>query len=253
MSKWAVPAWIVSNLSAIGSWIWRGKAILAYPITIILVAVLCFVFPSERGVRWIGLALQFLGIVTAVHDIHARKKAFRDKLGAGDPRVQSVCERLRHWCRNRPWARQVISASANLKLEEDDVLVSSANVYSPVSPTLDLEERLRNIEDNLERLRESTRNLQISIQSVHSALDTKILTSQRELSSQASRLGHRLEDIAVGTVQISELGALWLFLGVFLSTAPPEVASSIRWLKELLEMSVHSFTRWAWEIHHSSR
>jgi hypothetical protein len=91
------------------------------------------------------------------------------------------------------------------------------------------------IETRLEALEKNIEAVQGRITSTQRAIDEQGHKSSEELAAEVNsrqaedaRTRGMLESTATGGVHISAMGATWLFVGVVLSTAAPELAE---WLK----------------------
>ena len=184
----------------------------------ISVAILSIIYislnPDEQSIRITGLVLQILGILTVAWGI----KETRDFFGHPSLITKSI-----QWLKDfPPYGGKVITAKAHGYL---GALTGSARGYTftPIDKSSSIEERLAAIESNLnhinERISQTENNLYDEIKSV-----TETLEREKSLREKADNEAHqKIEAASTGGIHISATGALWLLLGVTMSTAPNEL------------------------------
>lgn len=173
---------------------------------------------TERDVQIAGGILQALGIVTVVWGIHQTRKLF------GRPKLVTV---LRQWLERRPvYGGRIVSASVKITVGPATLLARGYGT-EVVRSDAAIEERVEVLEKNLKRVNER-------IDHVYSEMDDKFKSHaerlEREEQSRSTEdkiLHSKIEVAETGGVHISLIGALWLLVGVMLSTMAPEIA---KWL-----------------------
>lgn len=205
--------------SRLFSWLgeWRLLYLAALYVLLGFTLIWC-VDASERTIRLVGLALQIIGIGTVIWGISTTRKQFRH------PPIFSL---LASWLRRFPLIRR----PAYLQPDGISVGVSLVGarlttVFTP-NPNAPLEERLKHIEQGLETLQKRIDSAESQIDNESSVAHGKVLVETRAREAADKEIMSALEASSTGGVSISAIGALWLFVGVILSTASQELA---RWL-----------------------
>jgi hypothetical protein len=198
---------------------WLGEWRLLYLAALYVLlgfTLILYVDASERTIRLVGLALQIIGIGTVIWGISTTRKQF------GHPPILSL---LTSWLRRCPLIRRPaylqpdgISVSASL------VGVRLTTVFTP-NPNAPLEERLKHIEQGLETLQKRIDSAESQIDNASSIANDKVLVETRAREAADNEIMSTLEASSTGGVSISAIGALWLFVGVILSTASQELAA----------------------------
>jgi len=87
-----------------------------------------------------------------------------------------------------------------------------------------IDDRIANIEKGIEILQERIKNTEQQIDREKRALEDAIKMEKRSREGADSELLKKLEVASTGGIYISAIGALWLFVGVVLSSASPEIS-----------------------------
>lgn len=171
---------------------------------------------SEKNIRLVGLALQVLGIGTVIWGISATRRQF------GHPPVIRL---VLSWFRRFPLIRRPaylqpegISSGASV------VGGRLVTVFTP-NPSAPLEERLVHIEQGLATLQKRIEGAESQIDRESSIAHGKVLVESRTREAADKEIMSALESSSTGGIHISAIGALWLFVGVILSTASHELAA----------------------------
>lgn len=198
---------------------WLGELRLLYlaAVYVLLGFSLIWCFgASERSIRLVGLFLQLLGIGTVIWGISVTRKQF------GHPAVTRI---LISWIRRFP----LIHRPAYLQPEGISVGMSVVGgrlvaVFTP-NPSAPLDERLKHIEQGLETIQKRIEGAESQIDRESSTAHGKLLVEIRARESADKAILSTLESSSTGGVHVSAIGALWLFVGVILSTASQELAT----------------------------
>jgi hypothetical protein len=202
---------------------WLLEASLFWLALGVVIAAMLFVFRkrvTERDVRLTGLLLQIFGLATVVWGIRATRILF------GRPDLFTL---WRQWFRRLPvYSRHIVLGSANLTLSS---LGASARASVSATAGLDasIQERIDALEKNIkymnDRIDETQTEMDRGFRAQTAALEQEHLAREH----QAQDLHAKLESTETGGLHISAIGALWLFVGITLSTASVELAA---WLKK---------------------
>jgi hypothetical protein len=173
---------------------------------------------SESSIRIIGMVLQLLGILTVAWGIHQTRALF------GHPSILTLS---RQWLSRFPRygaSRKLIIADMTLPL-----MIGRARGHSwaHAGPDATLEARVEVLEKNLndanQRINQAFEEMDQQFIKHSGTLETEQQIRAREDQNILSKL----ETTETGGLYISAMGALWLFVGVTLSTVSTELA---KWL-----------------------
>jgi len=185
-----------------------------------IVALLLAVRPgtTEAFVRLTGLVLQLLGVVTVVWGIGETRALF------GHPSIVAIVRsRLARFPR---FKMQPVTANGN-STSPGNKASGRADVMDSAGSDSSIEARVMVLEKNLfrtnQRIEHAQREFDSEVRNSNLALQREI--QERTAEDQAIRA--KLEATGTGGVHISVIGALWLFVGVTLSTASQEI---FKWL-----------------------
>lgn len=174
---------------------------------------------AECTIRLSGLALQILGIGTIAWGISETRALF------GRPSLFAVAK---SWLRSfPPFHSRVVSGTANITL--GGVTMSGRGYgMDNAGPNATPEARIEVLEKNIrhinERIDQTQREMDTELRNAGAALKRE--EQARATEDQAIR--HKLETSETGGIHVTAMGALWLLIGVTLSTASPEIA---KWLQ----------------------
>lgn len=208
------------RLKAIWSWLVEARyAFLSLVVIIVALVISLRPHTTEPLIRLTGLVLQLLGIGTVIWGISATRALF------GYP---SFASKARAWLSKFPLLR------SNVELLASSVTTSvfgdKARAYvkkgAGVNPTI--EARIEALEKNVtlihERISETEREMDEEFKRAVDALKREEQLRQAEDRT----IREKLEAIGTGGFHISAIGASWLFVGVVLSTAAPEIAELLK-------------------------
>ena len=174
---------------------------------------------TEPIIRLSGLALEILGVGTVAWGISETRALF------GRPSFFALSK---SWLRRfPPFHSRVVSGTANITLG-GATMSGRGYGMDNAGPNATPEARIEVLEKNIRRINER-------IDQTQQEMDTKFWNAEaalkreeqaRAVEDQAIR--HKLETTETGGIHVTAMGALWLFVGVTLSTASPEIA---RWLQ----------------------
>jgi hypothetical protein len=214
-------------VSALGSWLRRFIQWLKKPtqlwiaLGVILAAgiVVLFVGINERTIRLTGLFLQLLGIATVIWGIELTRRLF------GHPTLLGLAA---GWLRQFPPYRRKVgfgAAAGSVALTG-----AKARMYVTSSPPQDatLEQRVASLEANIRHLNKRIDDGLNELDELQRLQTDALRKETQERTAEDAKIAGRLESSSTGGLHISAIGALWLFVGVILSTAAPEIA---HWLK----------------------
>jgi len=208
------------KIRSIGAWLAEAKYVwVAVLSSIGTLAVALHSGASEPLIRLTGLVLQVLGIGTVVWGIAETRALFGHT---------PLFAAAKAWLGRFPLRnRNIVIGAAGLSMASSTGKARGHVTHGP-GPNPTVETRLDALEKNIDALHER-------ITSAQRELDEQSHKSKEELGAEAAtrqtedeRTRKMLETTVTGGVHISAIGATWLFVGVVLSTAAPELAA---WLK----------------------
>lgn len=173
---------------------------------------------AEPVIRLTGLALQLLGVLTIAWGISKTRAMF------GRP---SIGSNIRAWLTAAPFLRPY-HGSATIRMSAGGATVKArghATHGAGENPTT--ESRLDALEKNLGVVHQRITGLAQEYDQELRHLASSVKTEQASRVQQVTVVNARLEELGTGGVHISAIGAAWLFVGLVLSTAGPELAKLV--------------------------
>jgi hypothetical protein len=140
----------------------------------------------------------------------------------------SLAEKIKAWCKRFPLRRRnIVSAVGNVNLGPAIGKGRGTVTHTAgANPTLDarveaLEKNIASIHNQIAAVEEE---LDQGLQKVREEIRFEVQTREAD----DKKLGEKIEASATGGIHISAIGASWLFIGVVLSTAAPELAALLK-------------------------
>lgn len=168
---------------------------------------------TESEIRITGLVLQLLGIGTVAWGIRKTRVLF------GHPGIVDVSLK---WLRRFPkFGNQVVTATMGI----NSSIGGHARAYASATagPTPTIEARIEAVEKNIHHLHSRIDETQHEMDKNFRAHNV-IIEAEREARKEGLQEVHnKLEITETGGLHISAVGALWLSIGVILSTASIEI------------------------------
>lgn len=205
--------WQIKRLLA---WLAEPKALYFALIPVLLGFGVIYCFnASEPSIRISGLILQALGIGTVIWGISETRSQF------GHPSSISI---FLAWLNRFPLKRQIgYFQPDGITMSSSIVGARGTSIFIP-TPDAPLDERLKTIENGLETLQDRIEGAESQIDQHQSTTNGKILAEAHTRESEDGKIMASIESSSTGGLYISAIGALWLFVGVVLSTAAPEIS-----------------------------
>lgn len=209
-----------SRLKALGLWLAEAKYVwLSLGTNAIALIFALRPGANEPTIRLIGLTLQLLGIATVAWGISETRALF------GHP---SLITKAKSWVERAPIrSRNVVIGATFASIQLTAPSGQAFGTFGP-GPNPNTDTRLEALEKNVtaihERITATQKELDEETQKSVDALKREAQARQAEDVAIRSKL----EATGTGGVHISAIGASWLFVGVILSTAAPEIAALLR-------------------------
>lgn len=186
-----------------------------------LIALIVVLRPgtSEPTIRLTGLVLQCLGIATVVWGISETRALF------GHP---SLSLRAREWLQRCPLrSKSITLGAAGVSSATATGRLRGHVTYGPIGdPTT--EARLEALEKNLGAIHERISAVQKETDDEFHKATASLESESVVRSNEDASIRSKLEATGTGGVHISAIGAAWLFVGVALSTAAPELSGLLK-------------------------
>ena len=197
------------------------------PTRFFVMVLLVFIIGSQLSgiaddrVRYCGLSLQLLGILTVAVGLVARRRLFN---------LPSLLEKLRGYLGQRP--RWGVKPQTIFLRATGGISVSGSgkvSVWRGVPPEASIYDRLAALAANVESLRieqaGTAKVLQEETRKRIEAIDSERLMRESAFIDIRTQLG----TLGAGGLHLEWAGVLWLILGVVLATAPSEIAGWLKW------------------------
>ena len=209
-------------LRALGRWLVLDASRFWLAIVVAGGALLISLQPgtSESFIRLTGMVLQLLGLGTVAWGIAVTRALFG---------TDSLLTAARKWVNRVPRLRRghAVSMTAHFPLDFDTAhgrgySTDNAPAGAPIEARVEVLEK--NLHRVNERLNQTQKEMDDELHRVKVSLTQE--TATRIAEDDSTR--RTLEISETGGIYITATGALWLSVGVFLSTASPELS---RWLQ----------------------
>jgi hypothetical protein len=206
---------ISKQTKAIGDWLWEARYCAVASLTIVA-AVGFSLSPgsTEQRIRLTGLFLQLIGIYSVFWGIRKTRAFFQ---------TPSSLMTFRNWARRFPLRRRdAIVGVLGITL---DAAVGSARGHSRHVAGLNASEsaRIEALEKNLDLIDQRISNLHTKVEKSDGAIKSELRDEKIERESEINTLKTMIEDLSTGGLDISAMGAVFLLVGVILSTAAIEL------------------------------
>jgi hypothetical protein len=126
--------------------------------------------------------------------------------------------------------RNVVVAGAGIQLTAATGKGRATVTHSAgANPTLDA--RVEALEKNIASIRNEIAAVETELDDGFRNVREEIRGEVQTRDADDKKLREKIEASATGGIHISAIGAAWLFVGVLLSTAAPELATFAKWLR----------------------
>lgn len=177
---------------------------------------------TEPEIRITGLVLQVLGLGTVAWGIHETRALF------GRPGILTLS---REWIRRFPvYGGRRATASVNIELP-GITMRGRGYISANAGPDATIETRVAAVEKNVKYINERIDQTQTEMDQKFRAQAEALEQEQQTRAKENQEILAKIEATETGGLHISAMGALWLFEGITLSTAAPELAKCLnKWL-----------------------
>jgi hypothetical protein len=211
----------ISQLKAIPPWladandVWICAGVLGIALIVAFRPGTC-----EPIIRIVGLVLQMLGLGAVVVGIAKTRALFK---------LPSLLAKAKAWARRCPFrkpATQTISGAG--------IAVGTAfgkgSAYGKSKPGQNpsTDDRLDALEKNVDNIHARITSIEVDLNSELQKSASALLRESQARQADDQEIRKKLEETSAGGLHISAIGTAWLFVGVFLSTAAPELAALLK-------------------------
>jgi hypothetical protein len=170
---------------------------------------------SERAIRLTWLVLQVLGIGTVIWGIELTRRLFNR------PTLLTLAAK---WLKQFPqYKRKVVLAAGT---GEFAMVGGKARAYvtNNPPPNATVDQRVASLEANVGHINRRIDGVFNELDGLESSHKSAIEKERQERNAEDQKIAAKVEMSGTGGLHISAIGALWLLVGVTLSTAAPEIA-----------------------------
>lgn len=175
----------------------------------------------DNLIRYVGLALELLGIITVAIGLKGKRELFKKP---------SFIEHIRNWWNQRPaWKPVIISGSVAAMSGGVSCSARGSAWHGPIDDTV--ESRLEAAEKNLLSLRSELQAFEQDTNAKYTKLDKTIENERQTRESSVHEIRTRLADLAARDISFEALGVYWLFCGLVFSSLPSEISILLNFFK----------------------
>ncbi len=203
--------------------IWLSKVITLWGIVLpfaLLIFVKLLPWDLNSLVRYTGLTLEVLGIVTVAIGLKGKRELFKKP---------SFIEHIKNWWNQRPTWKPVVRSATGVSAAGATGSVRGSAWHGPIDDTV--ESRLEAAEKNLLSLRSELQIFEQDTNVKHTTLVKKIEDERQLRESSVLEIRTRLEDLATRDISFEAMGIYWLFWGLVFSSLPNELSTFLTFLK----------------------
>jgi len=200
------------------SWLWDAKYLWLALIIILGPSSYALFVPeiTESRIRLAGLFLQLCGVLTVLFGILDLRKRF------DHPSLLAMCK---HWLMSFP-PYHLPKRTANLNVELGGYVLTAGGVTMThrAGPNATLEDRVRVLESNVDRLEHLSTELQLQVNQENRERGQELLSERQSRVRELEGVRSFLETTQTSGVYLSLIGLVWVFVGLIMSTASIEIA-----------------------------
>jgi hypothetical protein len=205
--------WIYNILK----WIVRWRLLFLALLPLLAGGLLLVLHANEQAWRWTGLFVQLLGIVTVLFGIR------RTRIFFGQPGLLARARLLfSQFPRFRPRHIVMIVEAAQARATGS----ATGFVVNPPKSML-LEDRVEALESKLTAMKEQMEKSSVATEDKFSKMHDEITRGEELHAEEYKRLDEKVKKTLTGDLWLAQIGAVWLFFGVALSSMSIELS---RWL-----------------------
>lgn len=210
---------------AIARWIWevwRGWGSIALIVAIVF-TTMSVAKTLDDGIRFAGMILQILGVVTVAIGLRDKRQTFERP---------GLIQIFRTWVSRFPRYTpkpQVISVQGVASASAVGSAYGLGWHGLPKDATVD--NRFAILEKNLDIVKRLALDTQKQAQEEQAKAASRLEEERCERETADRALSAKLENFGIGNLHLEVAGVFWLIVGIVLGTAPSEMAAIVRYLQ----------------------
>ena len=204
-------------------WLIRIQSLWGVALPLALLFIVIFLpWNLANLVRYIGLALELLGIITVAIGLKGKRELFKKP---------SFIEHLKSWWNQRPkW--KLVSSMVSATFDSSSSVSGSCSGSAWHGATnLTIKSRLDAVEKNLSSLRNELQAFELDTNTKHTKVVKNLESERQTRESSVQEIRTQIEDLAARDITFEALGVYWLFWGLVFSSLSSEVSTLINFLK----------------------
>jgi uncharacterized coiled-coil protein SlyX len=203
--------------------LWATRDFWLPPLPLLLTAIFLCSFPSlelSTKLKWSGNALEALGLLVVVLGLMESKK----ELKAHGPWQIIKTQAKELWKAVSEPRNVVIVVPAGALLLGSSSAMGTATVRPPEGASL--EERIKHLEDVVENLNSRLAETARALNEKYEHLSNKVQKNRVESEKTLEDLEQKVKHVSVGGIVLELAGAVWVAIGIGLSTLADTIAVS---------------------------
>lgn len=212
------PSWAAKFARDLAKWIWSAPIVIALAAALLVVSSVVILAAAclERQFRLSGMVLQLLGVLVVAVGLRDTRRAFSD--------LPTTWKSIKQF-----WARRPRFGPHNRIVGASGIVVGSSSISARGTvrpgPNATLEERIRKLQEQYERLFDEVGALTNETRSKYKELTTALKTERNERTSADLRNRDQLKKAVAEGIPLEVIGVVFFLLGITAATASPEIAS----------------------------
>lgn len=171
--------------------------------------------PTDLPVRFWGMVLQLVGAFTVWIDLTKTAKDF------GEP---PSCQKTLQWLKGLIHTPEPVQASTSV-MAGGATLVGGAYITTAGQPGWPIEARVARLESDVAGIKEGLSTVRADLMRQKSELAADIKQQTTELRQEVGAVQMQLKDALVGNFAVLHFGAVWLVLGIVMSSVAVEITN----------------------------
>jgi hypothetical protein len=210
MGERRVSVWVQRVLS----WLSEGLRLIAGVVVVVVLLAIALQLATERTERFVGLLFQLLGLGAIVLDVVQTKRLFG---------LPGFAAGTLDWLRRFPKRGHHIAPGAGRVSATSSVGAFAQVRKDPKDQSV--EERLAALEANVSTVYDDISGIHHSLGMEVDQREAAVRKEQHEREQSVREVRELLERSRTGGLELSFWGAVWIAIGIILTTFPVEIAN----------------------------
>lgn len=181
-------------------------------------SILLVSYDLNNLVRYVGLALELLGLITVALGLKGKRELFK--------KPGFIQQRATWWNQRPAWKPSTVIANGTFTSASSTR--AKGNFWHGAKDE-SIEGRLVAIENNLLSIQSEIQLIEQEASNNHTKLVQEIESERQTRQSSILEISSRLEDLAAKDINFEALGVYWLFWGLVYSSLPSEIAGLLNY------------------------